>query len=303
MKRLILTIIAILMMVNLSYVSANNKLVEINNNYYWCGNKNFICIPLSGGSSGRYSIIDISSIVVVENSNSNIKFTALCYGIDPSGNIENKSTFSIKRIKLPISVFKIERGVLNYGSIEITYGENTREEKLGNLYYDFIKEIEKQTNGKISSIDIFGGYVNFSSDYVWYIPNMPLEYRAKYGDGLAIIKINDISATMKDYMSTEKVISPLFYYYIFPHYSDDYVRSHLAEIHNKNEDFIITKMTFALTSNGKWIRVLSPENYAKFGGASTNNYTWEELPSGLLGKIYREVCDYTLKYLNHSISK
>lgn len=276
-----LCMIAILVVIiNVSVGFAESGLVEIDGGFYWHGNKNFIHKPLSSGSSGRYEIIDLSSIVIKENSSYQIEIAMLCYGISPNGEVESKETILLNKKKSINGYFELNEGKISNTPIHF------------NAYYNFVKKIEEKTAGVINPTDLFDGYVCKKERYIWYIPKVREDLRKEaerkefeFENNMAVVRMN-MSNEMQILTGTKVIIVPVIYYYVF--------ENHLYD--NGFDKFIEVKgYSYAKTLNGRWIRVLNGDGFLSDGGVLLSTNYWDELPNNLEGDIIKEVCDFAVE--------
>lgn len=256
-----------LIILNISTVSnAERNLVNIDGDFYWNGDKNFILCPRSSGSSGWYSILDLSSIYIKENNSKTVTISMISYSVSPDGNIENKHLFTLKKEKVFNGYFEIDGFMSRSTPLMI------------NSYYQLVNQIEKHTNDKIKALDFWGGYVCKRDKYIWIIPKIPDK-----DDNLAIFE-HIIPKYMQNELNTEIVLSPMFLYYIFGPYHADEFESHL-------------NTQYARTSNGNWVQVTNTNiaNFIKTRGLS-NRSNWKNIPYGILGDIAKDVCSFSANY-------
>ncbi|MBE6073615.1 MAG: hypothetical protein E7202_03555 [Selenomonas ruminantium] len=63
--------------------------MKIGENYYWHGNKNYICLPDSGADNQKYIVADLSSIVIKENNMDKIEIALLRHYISRDDKVFN----------------------------------------------------------------------------------------------------------------------------------------------------------------------------------------------------------------------
>lgn len=278
MIRVVMLIMVGLISCMSSVVYAEKGLVEIDGASYWHANRNMIYLPLSSGSSGRYSVIDLSSIDIKENNDKKIELSMTGYNISPTGDMEGSFITYISKEKM--SGF-FEEGNVRKHKIKLSPINIS-------AYYSFIKNIEKSTQGKVKAVDIFDGYVCKRKEYVWFVPKMPKKIGGKWEatDYLAIFDYNLPKVMQKD-LGTDVMILLICMYYIGG--QNEYDKFNIIE---KND-------VFARNLSGKWVRVkeVDIKKFMDNGGLS-NNTNWEELPKGNLGELMKEVCEFSVQYLS-----
>ncbi len=273
MIRLLVLIFCLL--INIPSVYAERELVDIDGISYWHGNKNFILMPLSSGSSGRYNIIDLSSIVIKENSNVQTELEMLCYYMSSNGKIEDCKNISIVKKNEVNRFFEIDGEKVTVTPIHI------------NAYYDFLKRIEQTTNGKITISKMIDGYACKTDKYIWYVPRVDDNIKDKmdFENNMAIVKIS-LSNTLQNLSSSRIIITPLIFYYVKDGHLYDNGYNKFIKIHGYG---------FAKTMSGRWVRVLNVKSYLSNGGASLPTQHWVELPNNTEGDIIKEVCNMAME--------
>lgn len=259
---------------NLSIVNAEETMVKVGDEYYWYGNTDYIVRPLSTGPSGRFVALDLTSIAIKENTSENVCISMLSYLIAPSGEVESKAVYTIRK-ENKVNGFFEENG----RRIDIT-------PMIVNAYYGLAKEIENHTNGKVRMIDILGGYVCRKEKYIWFIPKMPPDKKKEFNmkEDLAIFG-SVIPKNKQKEVSIDFAVTPLYLFYV----------------HGRGKKDVFEKRIdkhYAKTLDGKWIVIQTSSftEFAKNRGAFNNN-NWKEILYGVLGEITEDICNFSEKYI------
>ena len=165
--------------------------VKIGENYYWHGNRNYICLPDSGADAQKYIVVDLSSIVVKENSLDKIEIALLRHYIGRDDKVFNSETSRIIKYKNDEN-----NGIIYFGGAKINIFVSKH-------LHHFWKELSNRTNHTISIDELYGGHVLENNGNVYVIPR--ISNLDGYSNTLIIKEIN-IPLSIKNTLNANRVI-------------------------------------------------------------------------------------------------